>query len=461
MIRFGSIRARLTLWYLLLLALTLAIFSGGVYFALRASLYGSLDDSIQSRIEIIRSVSVRDGDLDVAGLDLPGDQGEGEEFTRIYDRAGILLFDNSADEHAVARSDEAVAAALAGNSDRRREDGDDGSLRVVTAPIRTGAGVVGAVEVGMTDEDLGETLSSLLLIIAIAYQLVLVVTGGGGVFLAGRALAPINSVTRMARQISAEDLGRRLALNLPEDEVGRLAATFDEMIERLDEAFRRQRRFTADASHEMRTPLTAIKGQTEVALQRERGPEEYREVLRGINTEVDRLIRLVASLLTLARADAARIPVNLEELSLAGLVSDAVDSIRAAAAEKKQTLAVATNADMIIRADQDLILQLLLNLLDNAIKYTPAGGSINVSWKSDAKGVEVAVADTGTGIDAGQLPLVFERFYRVDPARSRAQGGAGLGLSICRWIAEAHGGSIEVESRLGVGSTFKLILPAA
>jgi heavy metal sensor kinase len=281
------------------------------------------------------------------------------------------------------------------------------------------------------------------------------------VFLAGRALSPIDAVTRTARKISAEDLSQRLNMRLPEDEVGRLARTFDEMIARLDEAFKRQRQFTADASHELRTPLTAIKGQTEVALQREREPEDYQEVLRAVNGQVDRMIRLVASLLTLARADAREIPVNREPVDLGTTVKDAVDQIRPAAADKSISVDVHADGGVRVNADQDLMLQLMLNLLDNAVKYTPVGGTIEVSWRGNGDHADLSVSDTGPGIAAEHLPHIFDRFYRADKARSRAGGGAGLGLSICRWIVEAHGGSISAASTPGQGSTFSVRLPAS
>ncbi len=241
---------------------------------------------------------------------------------------------------------------------------------------------------------------------------------------------------------------------MPDDEVGRLARTFDDMIARLDEAFRRQRQFTADASHELRTPLTAIKGQTEVALQRDRDPEEYRDVLRTVNSEVDRMTRLVGSLLTMARADARQIPMNKQEVALGELVADAVEQVRPAANEKGISITLQGPDDTHLTADQDLLLQLVLNLLDNAVKYTPSGGVITVSWRQDRSDAVVEVSDNGPGIAAEHLPHVFDRFYRVDAARTRAEGGSGLGLSICQWIAEAHGGSIACDSALGAGSTF-------
>jgi heavy metal sensor kinase len=266
-------------------------------------------------------------------------------------------------------------------------------------------------------------------------------------------------VTRLARRISAEDLGQRLNLRSPDDEVGRLARTFDEMIARLDDAFRRQRQFTADASHELRTPLTAIKGQIDVALQRQRDPAAYRQVLQVVNEEVDRMIRLVGSLLTLARADAGQIPLAFEAVSLPDLVAGALEQVSPMASQRSVELQLVPSQAVTLRADEDLLLQLLLNLLDNAIKYTPAGGQVTVGWNVGAGQVELWVRDTGIGIASEHLPHLFDRFYRVEKARSRAEGRVGLGLAISRWIAEAHGGSISVDSAPGEGSTFTIRLP--
>ncbi len=457
---FRFIRVRLTLWYVLLLAVTLAAFSAGVYFALRQSLYSNLDDSLESRAEIVGGIVTRDGRLSVSGVDIPGDPVEGEEFVRVYDSSGDMVFDNSPDQFPISADPDSVEAALSGNTSRRHVDTGRVDLRVMTAPIRNGSEIVGVVQVGLSEDDVRDTLSVLLVIIGFGYLFALVVAGGGGVFLAGRALSPIDALTRTARKISAEDLSQRLDLRLPDDEVGRLARTFDEMIARLDDAFRRQRQFTADASHELRTPLTAIKGQTEVALQRDRDAGEYREVLRGVNHEVDRMIRLVASLLTLARADARQIPVNRESVDLEKVVADAVEQIGPAAADKAISVNVHSHSGIRLVADQDLLLHLILNLLDNAVKYTPSGGTIDVACRAEAGYAELTVSDPGPGVPAEHLPHVFDRFYRVDKARAQADGGAGLGLSICRWIAEAHGGTISAESR-GEGAIFTVRLPAS
>ena len=233
------------------------------------------------------------------------------------------------------------------------------------------------------------------------------------------------------------------------------------MIARLDEAFRRERRFNADASHELRTPLTVMKGQVEVALQRERASDEYRKVLHAVNDEVDRLIGLTGRLLTLSRAEAGQIPLNLERVEVDDLVTATVEQARLAAEAKGVVIEIVPAEAAAVAVDEGLVLQLLLNLLDNAIKYTARGGRVTVGWNETRDAVHLWVRDTGIGISAEHLPRVTDRFYRVDDARRRAEGGVGLGLAISRWIAEAHGGSLRVESVVGEGSTFTATLPLA
>jgi heavy metal sensor kinase len=349
---------------------------------------------------------------------------------------------------------------LAGSNTRYSAPSSDERYRVHVVPITRGGALVGALEVGQSEGDVTDTLDALLIIIAIAFPLTLLLASFGGLFLARRALAPIDHVTRLAQRVTAEDLSQRLNLTLPDDEVGRLARTFDDMIARLDDAFTRQRRFTADASHELRTPLTAVKGQVDVALSRERPAADYRQTLQEVNAEVDRLIRLVGSLLTLARADAGQIPLTRESIDLGQLAGAAAEQVEPLAREQGVTLAVTDGEPAQVWADEDLLLQLALNLLDNAVKHTPAGGAIDVGWRVNAERVELWVRDSGAGIAAEHLPRVFDRFYRVDEARGRAAGGTGLGLAIARWIAEAHGGTLTAASKVGEGAMFTLTLPA-
>ena len=461
MLLFGSLRLRLTLWYVLLLAIILAAFSAGIYLALRHNLYANLDDSIESRANDLLALIQYEGDRPTLSARITGDIADlGEKLVRVYDASGTLTFDDSGEAGAVPIDRQAVQAALAGQTITHGVTVGGDPFRIGILPIERNGRIVGALEVGRAADDVSDTLSTLLLILAIACPLTLVLASLGGVFLAGRALSPIDKVTRLARRISAEDLEQRLDLRLPDDEVGRLARTFDDMIDRLDAAFRRQRQFTADASHELRTPLTAMKGQVEVALSRPRDPAAYREVLQAVNEEVDRLIRLVGSLLTLSRADSGQIRIALEAVSVSELVAAAAEQVHPMAQQRGLELIVEPGPDLTLRADQDLLLQLLLNLLDNGIKHTSAGGRVTAGWRANGRQVELWVCDTGVGIASEHLPRIFDRFYRVDKARSRAEGGAGLGLSICRWIAEAHGGSISVESARGQGSTFTVRLPS-
>jgi heavy metal sensor kinase len=456
-----SIRVRLTLWYVLLLAIVLAVFGGAVFLSLRHVLYSNLDASIQSSADaILGTIQLEEGGQ-FPSIPRPADDSDDdiEQYVRVFDISKKLVFDSTGSNEHLFVDGPALSRALAGESRIRRFEADDDPMRAGTFPIVRDGVAVGVLEVGRTEEDAADTLSTLLLILGLAYLATLVLASFGGVWLAGRALSPIDELTGLARRISAEDLGQRLDLRLPDDEVGRLARTFDEMISRLDDSFRRQRRFTADASHELRTPLTIIKGQIEVSLQSAREPNAYRQVLEAVNEEVDRLVRLTGSLLTLARADAGQIPVAFESVNLAPLVAGAVEQLTPMSSQRGVELRHAPGADVNVWADEDLLLQLLLNLLDNAIKHTPAGGMVSAGWGLNGGQAELWVRDTGVGIPTEHLPHIFDRFYRIDEARSRAEGGVGLGLAISRWIAEAHGGSISVESASGEGSTFTVQLP--
>lgn len=466
-----GIRVRLTLWYLLALAVVLALFGAGVYVALRESLNDGLEASVRSRSDALVGVIQLDGARPVlpasvvnaqpvtsqgGGLD---DEAAEEQYARTWDQAGNVVSDAGGEDSEVARRQATLVPVLDGAERWETLPGEDAEFTVLVRPIVDNGQIVGALEVGQSREDVDDTLGTLLFILTIAMPITLVLAGIGGLLIAGRALAPVDSVTRLARRISAEDLSARLDLSLPDDELGRLARTFDEMIARLEAAFRRQRQFTGDASHELRSPLTALKGQVDVALARPRDSEEYRAVLTAINEEVDRLISLVGSLLALARADAGEIPFSREPISLGDAVDGAVEQIEPLAEQRGIRLAREEGPAITIEADESLLLQLLLNLLDNAIKHTPSGGDVGVSWAVDDDSVFVTVSDSGIGIDAEHLPHVFERFYRVDKARTRAEGGTGLGLAIGTWIAEAHGGDISAASTPGRGSSFTVRLP--
>jgi heavy metal sensor kinase len=456
-----SIRLRLTLWYVLLLALILAAFSAGIYLTLRRSLSSNLNDSLENRANVLLGVVwYEDGRPTLERFVPIAGRETDEQFVRLYDAAGAVSFDSAgSDMDAPDIGNAAVQDALDGRASMQTVNVEDETLRARIVPIEQGGRVTGVLVVGLTEDDIAETLRSLLVILAVAYPATLLLASTGGVFLAGRALSPIDRITRLAQRISAEDLSQRLDLAPADDEVGRLARTFNDMIARLDAAFRRQRQFTADASHELRTPLTAVKGQVEVALSRPRDAVAYRHVLQGVNEEADRLIRLVGSLLTLARADAREIAIAAEPVDVGELIASAVEQVRPAAQERGVIVGLESGDQLVLQADQDLLLQLLLNLLDNALKHTERGGTVSAGWSGDGASARLWVRDTGAGIAAEHHERIFERFYRVDKARSREAGGAGLGLSISRWIAGVHGGTISVESAPGRGATFSVVLP--
>jgi heavy metal sensor kinase len=274
-------------------------------------------------------------------------------------------------------------------------------------------------------------------------------------------LGPIDRITRAASAIGAEDLSRRLNFEGSRDEVGRLAATFDSMLDRLDRAFRRQRQFTADASHELRTPLTILSSQIDVALEQARAPEEYARILHSLREDTARMSQLLGELLTLARADAGQQLLTREPLDLGELVRNVVAAMQPLATQRGVLLTEDVHEQAVVDGDQTRLSQLLLNLVDNGLWYTPSGGSVSVCLEHAGSEAVLRVVDTGAGIGSDHLPHIFERFYRADPARNRADGGTGLGLAISKWIAEAHGGHISVESVVGSGTTFAVHLPLA
>jgi heavy metal sensor kinase len=463
---FRSIRVRLTLWYVLLLAVVLALFGGALYLALRITLYDNLDDILRSSAALIADALEVDaqGHL-IAGPGQPllwNDPKEGEHFWRVLDPSERVVEQAGVHDMGSLPVDPAVmAAALAGRDAVQTVRVGDNLIRVYTAPVYHGGQVVGIVQLGLSLDDVQQTLAAFRWILILALPVTLALASGGGLFLASRALRPVDQITRAARVISAHDLSQRLNLDLPDDELGHLARTFDAMIARLDEAFRRQRRFTADASHELRTPLTIIKGDLSLALARPRDADYYYQVLAEVDEEVDQMSRLVERLLALARADAEGLTLHRQAVDLSALLADLIEQTRPLAEAKGLTLTAQIAPDLTASLDPDAVTQVVLNLLENAIKYTPSG-RVRLSahlTRPDSSEVLIAISDSGPGIPAEHLPHIFDRFYRVDRARSRELGGAGLGLAIAKQFVEVHGGTIRVESTPGKGSEFRFTLP--
>jgi heavy metal sensor kinase len=279
--------------------------------------------------------------------------------------------------------------------------------------------------------------------------------------LANRALIPIQAITRTAQQISERDLSQRITRNLSDDELGQLARTFNTMLDRVEGAFQRQQRFTADAAHELRTPLSIMQTGIDVMLSQERSTTEYRATLETIREEVQRLTTLTVNLLTLARADAHTLMLNRHSMDLSILVHTVLDQIAPLAEQKNVTIQRSIVPQLSLSADEDRLIQMTLNLIGNAVKYTPEGGSVTVTVSREGSKAQLVITDTGAGISPEHLPHIFDRFYRMDRSRKRDQGGFGLGLAIARQIAQLHGGEITVSSQVGVGSQFMVILPTS
>jgi heavy metal sensor kinase len=288
---------------------------------------------------------------------------------------------------------------------------------------------------------------------------VLLISVLGGWFLSKASLHPVDEIARSAQEITASNLSRRLPVPKTDDEIRRLSDTLNDMISRLESSFGQIRQFTADASHELRTPLTILTGEIELALRSRKKPEEYQDVLSSALQEVLRLSRVVEYLLLLSRADMGQILLMKEPINLSEMLADLADAATILGAPKNIYITYRHTEELMIEGDQAKIYQIFLNLVDNAVKYTPEGGLISITIHRDGRFAEVRVRDTGIGISAEHQKKIFDRFYRVDRARSRELGGAGLGLSIVQWQVEVHGGSISVESEPGQGSTFIVRLP--
>jgi heavy metal sensor kinase len=310
-----------------------------------------------------------------------------------------------------------------------------------------------------------EFLGSLITAFGLAIPLAILLASAGGYFLARQSLYPVVEMSTQAGRIGSNNLHERLPVSNAEDELGHLAASFNNLLDRLDQSFEQQRRFMADASHELRTPVAILCGEADVTLsQPSRSPEDYRATLDILRSEARRLKHIVEDLFTLARADAGQHPLTLSNFYLEELITECSRSMKTLAAAKQITLTCNASEELPIRADEALLRRMIVNLLDNAIKYTSPGGTVSVSCDAEDSQYVMTVSDTGQGIPLGLQPRIFERFFRADKVRSRSGsdgGGAGLGLSISQWIVQSHCGKLELTRSDQDGSTFTVHLPPA
>ena len=453
-----AIRWRLTLWQAALLALALALLSGSLYVGLRRALYDSLDNTLRGHAALILSaVEIQQGEPSLGGASLTSPR-EGEQFIRLTDRAGRVIVDTSGSMDQRPLDQAGLQLALVGQTDLRWITADGERMRVLSAPVLAGGVIVGAFQVGLFASDVTDTLRTTLGLMAVLDPVVLLVAAGSGAWLARRALNPLERIAALAEEIEAHDLTMRIDLELPDDEVGRVARTFNAMLERIELAFQRQRQFTADASHELRTPLALLQSQIELARAAPRNPVEDTLVLASLAEDVERMARISNALLALALGDARRIHIERDAVDLAALLALVAEQYAAPAEAAGITLVVDSQPAR-IWADEDKLIQVLTNVLDNALRYTPPGRRILLGCCIEGQLARIWVTDEGSGIAPEHLPRLFDRFYRAEPGRSRAHGGVGIGLSICKLLIEAHGGGIQIESAPGVGTTVTVTLP--
>jgi two-component system, OmpR family, sensor kinase len=460
------IRWRLTILYGGILSLVLLVFSAGVYIYFENSLQKSIDAKLKSMADVI-SASMTDtrgqaivGNLEEHLVNVLGRRPKGK-LIQIMDSSGRVRA-NSNDLEADNFQTPYITIERAGSGEVVYDTIEKVSprLRVVTLPIVDKSRTAGTslVQVGTSLEDFDESMKKLLIILIIGTFTSVGFTIGVGYYMAKKALKPVDKIRRAALKITFRNLDEYIDIGTRRDELGKLADTFNEMISRLRDAFQRINQFSIDVSHELKTPLTILKGGTEVALRKDRDAKEYRGLLASHLEEIDRMSNIIEDLLLLSKADMGKMQLSLREVPLRDLILEVYVDMKILAEKKNVELLVGEVEDTKVKGDELKLRRMLWNIVDNGIKYTQTGGKVEISSALENGNVKIDVRDTGIGIADVDLKYVFDRFYRADRARNR-ENGTGLGLSISKWIAEAHEGVIEVESRVSLGSLFSIRLP--
>ncbi|HMF54881.1 MAG TPA: ATP-binding protein [Pyrinomonadaceae bacterium] len=478
---FETMRARLTLWYTGVLALVLVIFAFATYAYLARAAGERTDQSLADTANsLISNFTAESNDEEQSGEDAATEVTRDFQFNDrqaiIFDESGNIVAASDPPTYArgnnpwpsTASLAQSMAVMLKSAAQSVRAfvtiQSQHGGIRAVAIPVRASPAKY-TVVVARSLHDQNEELEQARRALFVTVPLALLVASLGGYFLARKSLAPVVAMGQRAGRIGAANLGERLPVPNERSELGRLALIFNDLLARLDLSFDQQRRFMADASHELRTPVAIVRGESEVALSQDvRSEEEYRESLAIVQDEGRRLSRIVEDLFMLARADAGQYQPDFTNFYLDETLGECARAVRSLAARHGVELKYEQKEDeLLFRGDEGLIRRMILNLLDNAIKYTPAEGKICVELARDDAGYAIKITDSGKGIPLEAQPHIFERFYRADKARSRngdtGGSGAGLGLSIAAWIATEHGGRITLYQSDQHGSTFVIHLP--
>jgi heavy metal sensor kinase len=444
----------MTLWYVGVMLLVLGVYAGAVYSVVRNNSSQRLDDRLKDDFDWASDMLAQRPDGSIAPYD---ETGEGDSpWLQVYGQNGQLLYTTpEARRNPVPLSDK-----LAMKADEKIMTVPSVHLpyRIMSGSARIGSRPV-VVQVARSEDSIIQDQRQLLYILVLGLPFAVALAGLGGYVLARRALAPVDRMVERARSINAERLNARLPVDNPDDELGRLASVFNDTFSRLESSFDRMRRFSADASHELRTPLTAIRSVGEVGLRGRRDEAAYREIIGSMLEEVDRLALLVDRLLTLSRADTGQAKLSMDVVDIEVLAEEIAEQLGVLSEEKGQSIKLRIDPVPRWIGDRVVLRQALMNLVDNAIKYSPEGGAIEVRVAQTADGTIIEVSDTGPGIPSELQSRIFDRFYRVDQARSREAGGTGLGLAIAKWAVEVNGGQLTLEPTKGAGSCFRITLP--
>jgi heavy metal sensor kinase len=461
------LRVRLTLWYGTALALILITFSVVLYTITERSLRDQVDESLQETAEAaVRSLEER-GFLPLIDEDELLNQfpelARIDKFFQIFSPSGtITLRSPNIRQHEVPLSRKALEVAFTGRTIfESAKYPNEPPLRLISVPIVYRGSLLYVVQVGTSLEAVDGTLHRFLIVLLVMTPIALGIALAGGWFLAGRALRPVDSITLAAQRISGGDLTQRLPPPRSSDEIGRLTDTFNNMIARLETSFEQIRQFSSDASHELRTPLTVMKGETELVLRRERPLNDYQAVLESNLEEIDRMSRIVDELLFLSRADLGEIKMESEPVRLEALVEDIYRQALLLGQERNIQVVLGELTSATVCGDELRLRELILNIVDNAVKYSHPGGEVGIRLRVADSSAWLSVIDHGIGFPPDAQRRIFDRFYRTDEARAHTKKGTGLGLAICAWIVDTHHGRIEVESEVGKGSTFTIVLPLA
>ncbi len=459
----ANLRTRLTVLYASLLGAALLLYAGGVSIFFLHNLREQLDLSLHRDVETVERALSDDenGNLKISSREGEADEGE-------LDR-GYLLEVWSANEKLLYRSeqlhDQPLGPIPSGSLDSNRQSAHSVRLasgmrlRAINRVHHLADGKAVIVRLAVSEEHLWHEFWEMVTVLGIGLPVTVILVAFTGYLVAARALKPVDSMAQRAAQITAEQLSERLHIENPNDELGKLGVAFNATLARLEGSFDQLRRFTADASHELRTPLTAIQSVGEVSLKMPGDVSYYRDKIGSMLEETNRLTQLVDSLLTMARADSGGVQLHRAEVNLFDLAEETVGLLEVLAEEKQQSILIDGDRPISVMADRTILRQALVNLLHNAVKYSPEHGDIRVRIRETGQDAIVEVEDSGPGIAPEHRTRIFERFYRVDKSRTRAAGGAGLGLSIAQWAVPAHGGMIEVQCESGSGSIFRICLP--